>query len=923
MKRITRTAFAAAALALAGLVLFGPATGQGPVQGANPLAALQPEKKFQDFATAIKGAKKHEGLLNLYHRGDDLLAEIPRTLMEKPLLCPIAIARGMGMGGYTLNFDEQWVLMFKRVNDKVYLIRRDVHHRARPGSPVAKAVETTYTDSVLRALRIISINPMQQSLLVSLNEILMNDFANLGLGFLDPSRSTWHKVKAFPKNIEIQVAATFSGMRGRSQSVVDARGNTVIIQYGLVELPGFGFQPRLADDRVGHFLSAAKDYSSDRGDSSFVRYVNRWRLERADGNPSDLTKLSPPKKKIVYWIEKSVPDEYRAYVREGILEWNKAFEKIGFRDAIEVRQQEDEDFDPEDINYNTFRWITTDAGFAMGPSRVNPLTGEIIDADIIFDADMIRFWRHEYKQLGGGKPAQESPSYIRSFRRGETLYDPLTALREGSSQSWSRQPQRQAEDAHQRHLWAVRQGVCQCGAAMKYELGLAAMAMVARGQGKTGGKVPEELIGQAVKYVVMHEVGHTLGLRHNFKASTMLDNKDLNNTKITRAKGLVGSVMDYSPVNLAPKGTKQGDYFTTTLGPYDYWAIEYAYKPLPGGTEGEVAKLKEIASKVAQPDLTYATDEDMYGTSDPLVHAFDLGSDPMKFAQDRMLLAEELMKDLAERLVEKGEGYQRARRGFQMLLQQYGNGAFLIAAYVGGVHYHRDHRGDPSARDTMVPARAAKQRAALKFLQDHILTDKTFQFPPKLLRHLAAERWYHWGAESSFFSSVEFPLHERVLAIQRVVLSHMLAPDVLRRIQNNALKTDKEEQPLTLAEVFRSLTDGVWSDLPNGKEGKKALATSVIRRNLQREHLKDLTNLVLGGKGSSDNLSILLGVSQASPPPDARSLARMHLRAIRLRIDGALKAKDLSVDETTRAHLEECSERIEKVLGANMVVNQP
>ena len=145
-----------------------------------------------------------------------------------------------------------------------------------------------------------------------------------------------------------------------------------------------------------------KDFSSDSKDTSFLRHVNRWRLERAETHGS--SKLAPPKKKIVYWIEKSVPDEYRAYVREGILEWNKAFEKIGFRDAIEVRQQESEDFDPEDITYSTFRWITTDQGFAMGPSRANPLTGEILDADIIFDASMIRFWKQDYHawRMAGG-----------------------------------------------------------------------------------------------------------------------------------------------------------------------------------------------------------------------------------------------------------------------------------------------------------------------------------------------------------------------------------------------------------------------------------------------------------------------------------------------------------------------------------------
>src|SRR5262249_30573793 len=170
-------------------------------------------------------------------------------------------------------------------------------------------------------------------------------------------------------------------------------------------------------------------------------------------------KLVAHKKKIVFWIEKSVPDEYRAYVREGILEWNKAFEKIGFRDAIEVRQQENEDFDPEDINYNTFRWIANDGGYAMGPSRCNPLTGEIFDADMVFDASMVRFYRAGAAIFGRGGAAwgageAEPISPIRAARRGEDLVG--LDLPKG----WD---DRQAADARMR---AVRSGMCRCGPCM-------------------------------------------------------------------------------------------------------------------------------------------------------------------------------------------------------------------------------------------------------------------------------------------------------------------------------------------------------------------------------------------------------------------------------------------------------------------------
>ena len=303
------------------------------------------------------------------------------------------------MGGHTLNFGDQWVLLFHRAGDKVHLIRRNVRFQAKKSQAVQVAVETTYTDSVLLALRIQSINHGRRSILLNFNDIFMTDFAQLGRGFFDPNRSTWHKVKTFPRNIELQVAATYAGM-GRGNDSIDGRGTTVVIHYGLCELPDSGYQPRLADDRVGHFLSVMKDFSSDNRDTPFLRYVNRWRLERAEPvDPKKPNKLSAPKKKIVFWIEKSVPEEYRDFVREGILEWNKAFEKIGFRDAIEVRQQENEDFDPEDINYNTFRWMANDQGYAMGPSRANPLTGEIFDADIIFDASMVRFYRNEAAHL--------------------------------------------------------------------------------------------------------------------------------------------------------------------------------------------------------------------------------------------------------------------------------------------------------------------------------------------------------------------------------------------------------------------------------------------------------------------------------------------------------------------------------------------
>jgi len=872
---------------------------------ATPVQAQESEKKYEAFDHLIAGAKSYDGLFKLHQKDEHLYAEIRPDQFNHPFLAPIALARGASMGGHTLNSDEQWVLMFKRSGDKVFLVRRNVHFQARKDLPVDRAVETSYTDSILLALRIRSINQLRQTVVIDLADIFLTNFANLNYGHLDPSRTTWHKIKAFPRNIELQVSATFSGP-GSDDSVIDPRGNTVVIHYGLVELPDSHYQPRAADDRVGHFLTVLKDFSSDSRDTAYVRYVNRWRLERVDGSAwKEGGKLAPPKKKIVFWIEKSVPDEYRAAVREGILEWNKAFEKIGFRDAIEVRQQESEDFDPEDVNFNTFRWITSDLGYAMGPSRANPFTGEIIDADIIFDASMIRYYKGDQQILKNGRGLMEEPiSLIQASRRGWAL--PQSALQIDNPGRWNDRalPAEEAQKLGQ--IMSIRQGLCQCASQKHNELGLAMMALSARLNLKPGDKLPDEMIQQVIKETAMHEVGHTLGLRHNFKGSTMLKHEQLHDTAVTRKSGLVASVMDYNPVNLAPKGVKQGDFFTTTIGPYDYWAIEYAYKPLTGGTEGEQVELKKIAGRGAEQGLDYGTDEDLFTTHDPMVNQWDLGSDPMKFGQERMVLAEELMKGLAERVVESGEGYQRARQAFNLLLRQYGDAAFLTAHFIGGEHINRDHKGDANARDPQVPVKGAKQRDALLFLQKHILTDQPFQFPPEVLRKLAADRWLHWGTEWQIMSGVDFPIHERIGRIQRVVLNELLSGNTLSRVQNVALKADPSESPLLVAEIFRALTDSIYADLPSGDK-PAASKSSIVRRNLQRDYLRELGRLVLRGNA----------------PPDARSLARMHLRDVGKRIDLALADKKLTQDDTIRAHLEESKEQIAKVLNASMQAATP
>jgi hypothetical protein len=929
----------------------------------------KPPSKFKPFAEVTKDAKKYEGLFDLYQKDEHLYAAIKPGQMDQPFLAPMAIARGLASAGTPLNFGDEWVIEFHRAGDRVHVIRKNIHYEAPKGSPLERAVEQNYLDSIVMAIPVVSENPPGGGVLVDFSDIFFTDFANLRLGGLDRSRTTWHQVKAFPNNVELQVKATFAtGMAARyaDDGVVDPRGVTVVLHYSLTKRPDPGYRPRYADQRVGYFISATKDFGSPDPDTEFRRRINRWRLEKA--NPE--SKLSPPKQQIVWWVESTVPHAYRPFVEEGILEWNKAFEKIGFRNALDVRWQgESDEFDPEDTRYCTFRWITTPSTYAMSGLRADPISGEMIDGDVVFDASFIRYWKQEYALLVG-QPVPTGGMAAGPLDAGEII-SPMLAARRGfglpvappQEQMRARMQHFHAGHDHGGHAavpqlvpstWSPLQVMlnrrlaegrlctCQYSQANRHEYRLAALALAAASEDKESGdkkedgkegdkkeddkapaELPEEFIGQTIKHIVMHEVGHSLGLRHNFKASTMLDLEDVNDKSITQEKGLTGSVMDYTPLNISADREKQGDFATTTIGPYDYWAIEYAYKPISGNEEEE---LKKIAARSPQADLAYATDEDLWMSNDPQVNAYDLGSDPLAYGKDRMALAKELMKDLDKKVVKDGQSWARLRSAYSALLSQYGNAAYLAASYIAGQSFSRDFKSsDEKSRDPVSPIAGKRQREALEFLAKEVLSDSAFEFSPKLLRRLTMEHWYHWGSDSmSFGGGVDFPIYDYVLSIQRIPLDHCLDAAVLGRLQNQQLLRDGDEEPLKMAEVFRTLSDEIWSELAMDAEetkedGEQKLELSIIRRNLQREHLRKLSTIVIGSPRNPlydlYNYVVFYG-SSFNYPADARSLARMHLKELSGKIGKVLGEEELKMDDTTRAHLQEAQVLITKTLEA-------
>ncbi len=846
------------------------------------------ESKYAPYDEVLKDAETHEGLLKLHEKDGHLYCELTSSNLNKDYIVLISIARGIGqqplLGGMSWGFGDDWVWQFRKVGDQIHVVRRNVRFTAKKGSPEERAVKLAYTDSVLFSLPIVTKSP-SGAYLVDLNPVFMSDLPQISMvlpGFaFSASKSTWEEVKGFPDNVELQVAATYAS-NGTTDfdSVADSRGATIGVHYSISELPnGNGYQPRLADDRVGYFITAIKNYSKHGAEDRFTRYINRWHLEKAD--PS--AKLSPPKEPIVFWIEKTVPYQYRKPIREGILEWNRAFEKAGYVNAIEVRQQADDaTWDPEDINYNTFRWITTGAGFAMGPSRVNPKTGQILDADIIFDADFLSYWKQEYETF--------TPESIAAMTGGaldlQTYREQLQRLPEGHE--------------HLSHKHCTR---CQ-GAARQLAFGSSLLA--------TRTQNPEDLekmINQALKEVTMHEVGHTLGLRHNFKASQLYSLEELNDPEKTAETGLSASVMDYAPANLVPKGKPQGDYYSTTIGPYDLWAIEYGYTPFSGDTQGEKEELEKIASRSGEEALAYATDEDTRGIDpDPASNRFDLGDDGVAYAKLQAELVREVWPNLVQQLTDDGEGYQKARRAFGVLLGTHGRSMYLASRYVGGLYTSRSHKGDKDAEPPFAVVPADKQRDAIKLLEQEVFSEKPFQFPPELYNYLAGTHWSHWGVNR--LDRSDYPAHRVIEMWQNRILMQLLSPLTLERLHDSELKIPANEDAFTTAELLERLTQSIFAETDKLKDREytnRKPAISSIRRNLQRTYLEHLSNLAMG---------------RTQAPEDCQTVAYAQLSDLEKRINKALDGQ-AKLDTYSRAHLQESSSRINKVLDARLTLSAP
>jgi len=919
-------------------------------------AAPKPEfppldKVLEDYEKVISTADGQRSLYEIWTREKDgqMMAVLPSGYESKKFFFALTIASGEDFAG--LQAGDMYVY-WKRYDKRLALIEPNIRVKSTGDQESKSSVERLFTDRVILDVPIETMSG--GSPVIDMDELLVgqaNKFFGPRVRISNPRLIKIKKAKAFPMNVELAF------------EVPTENGRLQTLHYSISEISGTaGYKPRKADERIGYFTTGYRDFGQFKDPETMVRYVNRWHLEKADPK----LKVSPPKNPIVFYIEHTTPVRYRRWVREGLLFWNNAFEKVGISNAIEVYYQDERsgahmEKDPEDVRYNFIRWLSNNRGTAIGPSRVHPETGQILDADIILTDGWIRhFWTNYHEimpeiAMEGMNPEtlawlQDHPNWDPRIRlappaQREHIQQELTKhghLPYGGHPMTRVNPDLIGDDEYDGLVGRTSQvnGLCTLTRGKAFDVAMFRMNLALMDdEGQEGDEededkeeekdkekeeekkkeeeeekepmidgMPESFIGPLLADLTCHEVGHTLGLRHNFKASSVYTMTEINSKELKGKKPLAASVMDYLPVNMNFKdGEIQGDYTMIGVGPYDTWAIEYGY------TQDE-GSLKDILSRVAEPELQYGTDEDTFGP-DPLARRYDFSKDPLDYAHNQMRIARHNRERMIEKLVKEGDSWAKTRRAYEMTLSMQMRAVSMMANWLGGAFVYRDKKGDKGGRLPIEVVSAKKQRDALNFVIENTFRDEVFGLTPDLLRRMTVDKWLDdMSFTFSALSDATWPIHDRIMGIQANVLAMMMYPTTLRRIYDNEFLIPADEDAMTLPELLDTISDEIWSELKDKPEKKftaREPMVSSLRRNLQREHLELLIDL---------SRSDYMGTAAYKP---IANLVVEKLREIKEdRIEPVLEASVENLDPYTRTHLKDAGMQIQKALDAHYVYKQ-
>ncbi len=776
---------------------------------------------FKDYDEIItEEAMTDEGLFTVHMLDDKLYYEIPFGKLNRELLLItrlVQLPTGLG-GGYTnagSKIHEQ-VVRWQRKGKKILLRKVSYNSVADESLPISKSVKYNNFEPIIEAFDIKTFNEDSTSLVIDVTGLFTSDVKAISglsgrnrsrykVSRLDGSRSMIDTVKAFPINVEVIHTMTYNASQPPSNSNVNAI--SMQVNQSMIELPEDPMTPRLYDERVGWFTTSQYDYGSNALKSDRKTYIRRWRLEPKDPAAYARGELVEPVKPIVYYLDPATPEKWRPYFRQGIQDWNAAFEKAGFKNAIIAKDpptpEEDSEFSPEDARYSTVRYVATTTRNAVGPSVSDPRTGEILESDII--------WYH---------------NHLRSYRNRFLL------------ETGAANPKARSLDT------------------------------------------PEEEIGEMMRRVISHEIGHALGLPHNMKSSSAYPVDSLRSGTFTQKYGIATTIMDYARYNYVAQPEDENIRFIRQLGPYDMYSIEWGYRYIPSVEKPE-DELETTRSWIEahEGDSMY-----MFGSRgniDPRSQTECVGDDNVKASEYGITNLKRVVPNLIEWTSTQGENYDDLQELYGELLGVWRRYLNHVVTNVGGVYETLKTYGQEGAVHEHVPT--AVQKEAMAFLQDHAFETPYWLMDKEILMRITSA-----GAL------------DRLRGVQVSILNNLMDMGRMQRLIE--AETFNGSAAYGLMDMCKDLRQGLWSELTNGSN------IDVGRRNLQRAYLERMEYMLNNEQGVSYG-NTQVDVSQS----DIRAVVKAEMKALKKSIESALKK---TKDEMTKVHLEDCLDRIDAAMDA-------
>lgn len=779
-------------------------------------------KPYKEIITAK--AKTKEGLFKVHQIEDKYFYEIPDSLLGRDMLMVVRIAKtadGIGYGGENTN---NLMVRWEKNGDDVLLKVVSVNNYAADSLPISMAVKASNLEPILQKFAVKSRATDSTGTVIEATDLFTKDNQALGLQRnrrtqyrvtrLDNERSYIVHVNTYPINIEGRYVLTYAAGEPPSNSATGLI--TLEMNASMILLPKEPMMQRLADRRVGWFARSYVDYGADAQRATSRRYLDRWRLEVKPGDEEKFKRgeLVEPVKQIVYYIDPATPKKWVPYLKQGVEDWQKAFEAAGFKNAIIAKEapspEEDPTWSPEDARYSVIRYFASDIQNAYGPHVSDPRSGEIIESDI--------GWYHNVMNL----------------------------LRN----------------------WFFIQTAAVNPDARKVQF-------------------DDEVMGRLIRFVSAHEVGHTLGLPHNFASSVAYPVEKLRDAAFTKEFGTAPSIMDYARFNYIAQPEDKGVSLMPDVGPYDKFAIMWGYKPiLEAKTPEEEQKILDqwILDKKGDPIYRYGRQGNSY---DPTTQSEDLGDNAMLASDYGIKNLKRIMPNLIEWTNEADKPY----KDYSDLSEMYGQviGQFNrymghVRTNVGGVMEVYKSTGQGEAVYTHTSKEM--QKSAVDFLNKNLFATPT------------------WLMDEEIFARIgDFGALERIRGIQVTTLNGILEWGRLGRVIENEALNGNEAYKIT--ELFDDLRKGIWTELAGGR------TIDVHRRALQRAHIERLELLLTGENNVPAAFRVFVGPQINAAQSDIRPMARGELKTLQSQIRSAIPRTS---DRLSKLHLEDALARIEKIL---------